>query len=83
MTVAERHEDILQALDRKLVREALDAVRIEARLRELVSDAIERAPAVAAWASGKVAVGRLGEPGNDGGGGGRPIHPPAHPGARP
>ena len=35
------------------------AARIEARLREPVSDAIERAPAVATWASGRLALGRL------------------------
>lgn len=59
MTVAERHSDILAALDKRLVREALDAVRIAARLQECVSHAIERAPATAAWASGLIAIGRL------------------------
>jgi hypothetical protein len=42
--------DALRALDARIVAEAVDAVRIAGRLDQLVADAIERAPAVAAWA---------------------------------
>jgi hypothetical protein len=43
-----------------VVRTALDTVRIEARLRDAVSDAIECAPGFAAWWSGRLAVQRRG-----------------------
>jgi hypothetical protein len=44
------------AMSTRVVVEALDQVHIEARLRTVVSDAIERAPSLAAWASGRLAL---------------------------
>lgn len=51
MTFAEQQREMAE----RVIREALDIVRIEARLRELSDDAIERAPACAAWCAGRLA----------------------------
>jgi hypothetical protein len=45
-----------QQMSDHIIRTALDTVRIEARLRDVASDAIERAAAVAAWCSGRLAL---------------------------
>lgn len=39
----------MDLLTHRIVHDAIDAVKIEARLREVVADAIEAAPRVAAW----------------------------------
>ena len=57
-TLAPIHEQQAEMADR-VIREALDIVRLEGRLAELAADAIERAPAVAAWWSARLALTRL------------------------
>lgn len=68
-----------------IIDSALAQARLEGHVREVISDwvgnAIERAPHVAAWWSGKTAIHRLDETGTaDGRGLGRPDRTPGIPG---
>lgn len=47
------------AMSDRIVSEARDILRLEGRLAELVADAIEQAPAVAAWWASRLALSRV------------------------